>query len=125
MSITSRFTYLPDGFTFEVVEYDDGAREYNLIPRSQPSSESSPEPLLAAPLPEAVPSTMEASPTRKQRSLWGFIRASWFIIFTAAGEAIQYLLDNLIGIGLPPRTGAVVGAALYGAKRAIWPNTTI
>ena len=79
--------------------------------------------LTAAPLPEAVP----AAPayTKKQRTFMGTVRAGWVIVFSMTGEGVTYAADNLAGLALPPGTGMIVGATLYGAKKAIWPDTKL
>ena len=144
--VKTRFTYM-DGFVFEFV--DDGEyREYNVLvspdvsstlPVSQtgntPIDETAlvtesvsnvvqEQPILAPPLLLAE-QVVVPTVTKKKRTLMGMIRGAWFIIFTFAGEAVQYGLDNLTGLNLPPKTGMLVGASLYAAKRAIWPDSVI
>lgn len=121
----TRFTYL-GGVTIETILEAD-FQEIVVLP-SQEIAGTTPDALedecetVAASLVSDAP---EPSISKKRRTLMGFIRGAWFIIFTAAGEATQYIIDNLTGFNLPPRTGAVVGAALYGLKRGIWPDTTL
>ena len=145
--VTSTFTYLGNGFVFEFVKLEDGSVHYNLMPETvaapdarppsveppllleEPPAASVPDEvvdetaLTAAPLPEAVP----AAPayTKKQRTFMGTVRAGWVIVFSMTGEGVTYAADNLAGLALPPGTGMIVGATLYGAKKAIWPDTKL
>lgn len=123
----TRFTYL-DGFVFEFV--DDGEyREYNVLVSPEKDAEVVVEPvvepvaqsLLATPAPVAEP----PAPTKKKRTLMGFIRATWFIVFTAAGEALTYGLNNLTTFNLPPGTATAIGAVGYGVKKAVFPDSTL
>jgi hypothetical protein len=126
------FTYLADTIIEVIVDGDSVT--WNVLPSvaaqepvlATPTLAATPEPS-SAPDPgmAEVPMTLAAAPTKKRRTLMGAIRGAWFIIFTFAGEAVQYGIDNLTGLSLPPKTGMVVGASLYAAKRAIWPNSVI
>ena len=119
-----RFTYLGSVTIEHVMDGDVEAwNVYPLLPEDAPVR--SQEPILAAPLPGALSCVAEAPPTRKRRSLWGVIRATWFVGFTALGEALTYALGNLTNLDLPPGTATAIGAVGYGVKRALWPNTTI
>lgn len=69
--------------------------------------------------------TLAAAPTKKKRTVMGVIRAVWFVVFSVTGEVVTYLLDNLTALNLPPGTGVAVGAALYGVKRGVFPDTTL
>jgi hypothetical protein len=55
----------------------------------------------------------------------GVIRSGWFVVFTVAGEGLTYGLSHLTDLNLPPGTATAIGAAGYGIKRALWPNTQI
>ena len=145
MPVTQTFTYMPDGFVFEFVRYGDGSTACRLMPdpaaaapvappsealpmESPPASAAAPEEVAAATAPEAFPpgEVAAAAPyTKKQRTFMGTVRAGWVIIFSMTGEGVTYAADNLAGIGLPPGTGMIVGATIYGAKRAIWPDTKL
>jgi len=80
-------------------------------------------PLLAAPLGEPVAAA--PAPTKKRRTLMGVIRAGWFVVFSFVGEALTYALNNITSLNLPPGTATAIGAAGYGVKRALWPNTQL
>ena len=95
-------------------------------PKRPPDAPVEPqEPVLAAPLPEAVVCAAEPAPTKKRRTLWGAIRATWFVVFTIVGESLTYALNNLTSFNLPPGTATAIGAVGYGVKRGIWPDTTL
>lgn len=137
MPVTQTFTYLPDGFVFEFVRCEDGSTACRLMPDVlSPASEpdevepqsalaledaAAAAPLVAAPISEVV----AAAPpyTKKQRTFMGAVRATWVVVFSVTGEGITYVANNLGGLSLPPGTGIAVGAVVYGAKRAIWPDT--
>jgi hypothetical protein len=69
--------------------------------------------------------TLAAAPTKKKRTLWGIVRAGWFVVFTVLGEALTYALNNLTSFNLPPGTATALGAVGYGLKRGLWPDTTL
>lgn len=135
MSITSRFTYLPDGFTFELVEYDDGSREYNLVPRA-PQEGSSSAPVLdtveddmtltAAPLEPREPVTEKKS---VGRNVAAFIRGMWTFLIAVFVEGGTYLVNNLTSLHIPQGYAVMGGAALQGAiyatKKRAFPDTTL
>jgi hypothetical protein len=131
MRVTTQYVQVGDGAVVEFVTTYGGSDtidvKVNVLPAvsspaSEPDTVGPGSALVAAPLEMCAADPM---PTKKKRGLMGAIRGAWFIIFTFAGEAVQYGIDNLAGINLPPKTGMVVGASLYAAKRAIWPNSTI
>ena len=124
----TRYTYLGES-TIEIV-VDGETIDVNVLPSTvdtpieQPTAiVSNPEPVVSSLL--TVPEPVVAPPTKKKRTLMGTIRAVWFVIFTFGGEVVQYGIENFGGLNLPPRTGMIVGATLYGAKRALWPDTTL
>jgi len=56
------------------------------------------------------------------------IRAAWTFIFPAIGLGITWLLEpgRLAEFGVTDGTLALaIGAVLYGAKKALWPDTVI
>jgi len=139
--VRTRYNYLGET-TIEVV-IDGDSVEVNLLPPEPVTAPSSPalllppdpalvaapvrpqEAILAAPLTEAAVCAAEPPPTKKRRTVWGVIRAGWFVIFTAAGEALTYGLNNLTTLNLPPGTATAIGAVGYGLKRGLWPGTTL
>jgi hypothetical protein len=122
----TRYSYLGET-TIEVV-IDGDCVEVNLLP---PGPVPAPAPALLLtpdPVPVAAPLELCASapaPTKKRRTVWGVIRAGWFVAFTAAGEALTYALNNLTSLNLPPGTATAIGAVGYGLKRGLWPDTTL
>jgi len=74
---------------------------------------------------EELPLCVAPIPTKKRRTLWGIIRAGWFVLFTVAGESLTYALNNLTSLNLPPGTATAIGAVGYGLKKGIWPDTTL
>ena len=91
-----------------------------LQPEEASSSPNVPPPL------EEIPLCAAPVYTKKKRTLIGFIRATWFYVFTIVGEILNYVLENITGIGLPQGVaGTLIAGALYGAKRGIWPDTTL
>ena len=143
MTVTTTFTYLPSGFVFEFVKYEDGSVRYNLMPDPAAAAPVAPppeaSPLESPPVPAAAPEpspapvcdtvvdemTLAAAPTKRRRTLWGFIRGAWFVLFTVVGEALTYALNNLTALNLPPGTATAIGAVGYGLKRGLWPDTTL
>jgi hypothetical protein len=141
VTVTTNYVYIGDGTTVEFVTTyagGDTTITVNVLPpepaplvMALPEPDPLPmpvtpqEPVLDVPTPEATLRASAPAPTKKRRGLMGAIRGAWFIVFTFAGEAVQYGIDNLTGLSLPPKTGMIVGASLYAAKRAIWPNATI
>ena len=122
-----RFCYLAD--TVVEVVIDGDSVTWNVLPAisvpppSVEPSEAGPEsPLVAAPLELCAAAP---APTKKKRTLMGVIRAGWFVIFTAAGEAFTYGLNNLTSLNLPPGTATAIGAVGYGVKKALWPSTQL
>lgn len=125
----SRFTYI--GETVIEVVVDGDSLTWNVLPSTvdapieQPIAPvSNPEPVVAPPL-LGIPATVEPPPTKKKRTLMGFIRAVWFYIFTGAGAVVDYGISQLTDLPIPPGTATIVGGALYGAKRAFWPDTML
>jgi hypothetical protein len=133
MTVTTTFRYLGNGFVFEHVKYDDGSVTYNLmpdvvLPPADPPVEppvAALEPVLATPVPAETQCAAAPAPSKKKRTLMGVIRAAWFIVFTGAGAVVDYGIANLTDLPLPPGTATLIGGVLYGAKRAIWPSTTL
>ena len=136
----SRFTYIGDSVIEVIVNGEsltwnvlqDAAAAPVAPPRAALPPEYPPVPAAApelppAPIPDEVGDsmTLAAAPTKKKRTVWGVIRAAWFIIFTAVGEGLTYLLNNLTTLNLPPGTATAIGAVGYGLKRGIWPDSTI
>jgi hypothetical protein len=62
-------------------------------------------------------------PTKKARTIMGLIRSMWTVLLVFAGAGITWGVDNILAVGLPPWTALLIGASLYGVKRAIWPDT--
>jgi hypothetical protein len=131
--MNQRFTYVGDTVIEFVVDGENLTVNVlpNLLPPESvdtpaaPAYLPAPDPApVAAPLPEPILCAVEA-PTKKKRTLWGVIRAGWFILFTVAGEALTYGLNNLTTLNLPPGTATAVGAVGYGMKKALWPDTTL
>ena len=122
----TRYTYLGES-TIEIV-VDGECVEVNMLPPG-PVPAPAPAPSLPPdPAPVAAPLELCAAapaPTKKRRTLWGVIRAGWFVGFTAVGEALTYALNNLTSLDLPPGTATAIGAVGYGVKRAIWPTTQL
>ena len=138
----SRFTYIGtsvievivngDSLTWNVLTPDPAAAAPVPPLEASPTPESSPVPAAAPELPPAPvcdtvvdEMTLAAAPTKKKRTLWGVIRAGWFVVFTVAGEALTYALNNLTSFNLPPGTATAIGAVGYGLKKAVFPNTTL
>jgi hypothetical protein len=133
--VKTSFTYLADTVIEVIVDGDSVT--WNVLPAEpslpQPEQVSVETPLaaleLSSPEPASVVSPIECAaapaPSKKRRTLMGVIRAAWFIVFTGAGAVVDYGIANLTDLPLPPGTATVIGGVLYGAKRAIWPNTTI
>jgi hypothetical protein len=70
--------------------------------------------------------TLAAAPySKKRRTLMGLIRAGWTLLFTVGGEALVYGLNNLTTLNLPPGIGLAAGAAGYGLKKALYPDTML
>ena len=148
MSIFTRYTWLGDNTIEVVVGVKDGGTsiDVNVLPTTgtEPAATAA-SPLAPAPQREAVvaaslvepPSapdpgeaeaemTLAAAPySKKRRTLMGVIRATWFVAFTASGEALTYALNQLTTLNLPPGTATAIGAVGYGVKRAIWPTTQL
>jgi hypothetical protein len=122
--VKTRYTLLGDT-TVEVV-VDGESIEVNILPAPAlgDAPENHPVQELSSPEPEPAPEP-EAPLTKKKRTLMGVIRASWFVIFSAVGEALTYALNNLTTLNLPPGTATGIGAVGYGVKRAFWPNTVL
>ena len=127
----TRFTFIGE-YVFEFV--DDGEyREYNVLVRPDKEedyevvavSPGIPEPVVSSLLAAPTPVVEPVPPTKKRRTLMGFIRATWFVVFTMAGEALTYGLNNLTSFNLPPGTATAIGAVGYGLKRAAWPDSTV
>jgi len=124
--VRTRYNYLGET-TIEVV-IDGECVEVNLlppgpVPAPDPAYSPPPDPaLVAAPLEMCA---VAPAPTKKRRTVWGVIRAGWFVVFTAAGEALTYALNNLTSLNLPPGTATAIGAVGYGLKRGLWPGTTL
>jgi len=137
--VKTRFTYLGD--TVIECTVDGDSMTWNVLPAlpAPPAAEvpacapvAAPDigaaaagpPLLAAPLSEPV---VAAPPlTKKKRTLMGFIRAGWFYIFTALGGVLDYGIQHYTDLPVPPGVvGTTIGGALYGLKRALYPNTTL
>ena len=122
----TRYTYL--GETAIEIVVDGDSVEVNLlppgpVPAPDPAYSPPPDPaLVAAPLELCAAAP---TPTKKRRTIWGVIRAGWFVVFTAAGEALTYALNNLTSLNLPPGTATAIGAVGYGLKRGLWPGTTL
>ena len=142
MRVTQTYTYLGDLVHEQVTTVDGEEITFvtNVLPATgtpvlppantgSASSEEFTDVPVAQPLGDPVVTTLECAaapaPTKKKRTLWGFIRATWFIAFTALGEALTYLLNNLTSLNLPAGTATAIGAVGYGLKRGLWPDTTI
>ena len=132
MTVTTTYSYIGDGTVVEfitTVSGGDTTLTVNLLPPASvdlpaaPAYLPAPDPaLVAAPLELCA---MAPAPTKKRRTLWGVIRAGWFVIFTAAGEALTYALNNLTTLNLPPGTATAIGAVGYGLKKGLWPDTIL
>jgi hypothetical protein len=148
MSIFTRYTWLGDNTIEVVVDVKDGnaSIDVNVLPTAgtELAATAAPplapippdEAVVAASLVEPSPApvlgeaeaemTLAAAPYSKKRlGLMGFIRATWFVVFTASGEALTYALNQLTTLNLPPGTATAIGAVGYGVKRAIWPTTQL
>jgi len=130
MTVTQTFTYLPDGFVFEFVRYADGSTACSLMPDPAAAAPVAPAPeappLESPPVPAAAPEMLMAAPiTKKKRTLMGFIRTAWFIVFTALGGVIDYGIQKYTDLPVPTGTATVIGGVLYGVKRALYPDTVL
>ena len=127
----TRFTYIDD-FVFEFVD-DGDYREYNVLKRPDEEkdyevvavSPGVPEPVVSSLLASPAPVVEPPPPTKKKRTLMGFIRATWFVVFTMAGEALTYGLNNLTSFNLPIGTATAIGAVGCGLKKAVFPDSTL
>lgn len=125
----TRYTYLGES-TIEIV-VDGESIDVNVLP--SPDKEEDYEVVAVSPAPAPVLATqllaaeqvVVPTVTKKKRTLMGFIRATWFIAFTMAGEALTYGLNNLTTLNLPPGTATAIGAVGYGLKKAVFPDTIV
>jgi hypothetical protein len=121
--VRTRYTYLGDT-TIEIV-VDGETIDVNLLP-AEPSPAPDPGPAVDESAPLAAPLQLTAATyTKKRRGLMGLIRTGWFYLFTVLGAAVDYGIAKLTDWGLPPGTATLIGGALYGLKRAFWPDTTL
>jgi hypothetical protein len=144
MTVTTHYVHIGDGTVVEFVTTyagDDTTIWVNVLPpASEPDTvgpesarvaapadmaERAQEPILATPVPAETQCAAAPAPSKKRRTLMGVIRAVWFCVFTGAGAVVDYGIANLTDLPLPPGTATLIGGVLYGAKRAIWPSTTL
>ena len=122
-----RFTYL-GSVTIEHVK-DGDREEWNVNPLAPEEPPSAPELFMEEPQPTLLAAPLELCavevPTLKKRTSKGVIRALWTGVFSAGGVGLVYALDNITQLNLSPAIGLAVGAVGYGAKAAIFPNTTL
>lgn len=139
MKVTQTYTYLGE-FVHEQVTTVDG-EEMSIVTNVLPSTwtpvlppantgSASSEEITGVPVAQPLGETVSLEcqvepPTKKRRTLGGFIRATWFVAFTALGEALTYVLNNITSLNLPAGTATAIGAVGYGLKRGLWPDTTI
>ena len=100
---------------------EESSVEFEPPAASEPDEVGPESALLAAPL-----ELCAAAParTKKQLTFMGAIRAGWFYIFTALGGVIDYGIQRYTELPVPTGTATVIGGALYGLKRALYPDTT-
>lgn len=144
MTVTTTFTYLPNGFTFEHVKYDDGSMEYRLMPTlpaepapgdlSRPDAmmQSGPAPVETAPLAASVGPLEPISAPSVPRAAPALIRWVKTTLLTLVGMSAAFLtyvreqiestsdLTKTIAIGI--LIGAVVSGGLYGLDRWLRPH---
>jgi hypothetical protein len=134
MTVTTHYVHIDDGTVVEFVTTyagDDTTIWVNVLPPADPPVlPPASEPDTVGPESAQVVAPLEMcaaapAPSKKRRTLMGVIRAAWFIVFTGAGAVVDYGIANLTDLPLPPGTATLIGGVLYGAKRAIWPSTTI
>ena len=128
MSVSTRYTVIGEMVIEFITMVSDGntTLTVNVLPPTdaqepQPDTLGIPE-STEAPPPETV---LAGPPTKKKRTLMGIIRAGWFYVFTALGGVIDYSIQKYTDLPVPTGTATVIGGALYGLKRALYPDTVL